>query len=60
MQRNRTKWSKPERKTDSINRPIGDTDMEVTKQDFKMTVNNMLKKTKDEESHKRLLFFKKK
>ena len=34
--------------------------MEVTKQDFKMTVNNMLKKTKDEESHKRLLFFKKK
>lgn len=60
MQRNRTKQSKPERKTDSINKPIGDPDMEVTKQDFNITVNNMLKKIKDGESHKRLLFFKKK
>ena len=34
--------------------------MEVAKQDFNITVNNMLKKIKDGESHKRLLFFKKK
>jgi len=60
MQRNRTKRSKPERKTDSINKPIGDPDMEVTKQNFNITVNNMFKKIKDGESHKRLLFFKKK
>lgn len=53
MERNR---SKPKRKIGNSNRPIGNPDMEVTRQDFKMTVNKNASenKGKDRESPKRL------